>query len=56
MAVLKEEERELQRLLRGRTVTRVSRHRRNELVIEFRDGTRLFVNGIDKGALELSVT
>jgi len=56
MAALKEEERELQRLLRGRTVTRVLRHRRKELVIEFRDGTRLFVNGVDKSALELSVT
>jgi len=56
MMALKEEERELHRLLRGRTVKRILRNRRKELVIEFSNGTRLFVDGNDKGALELSVT
>jgi hypothetical protein len=38
----------------GRTVSDVRQHRDNELLFEFADGTRLFVDG--QGPLELSVT
>lgn len=41
-------------MLSGRTVRVVRRHRPSELLIEFDDGTRLFVNA--QGALELSIT
>jgi hypothetical protein len=41
-------------LLAGRTVQTVRRHRVEELVIEFTDGSRLFVDA--PVALELSVT
>jgi hypothetical protein len=41
-------------MLRGRTVRAVVRHRPSEVLIEFHDGTRLFVDSA--GALELSIT
>jgi hypothetical protein len=41
-------------LLVGRTVSDVRQHRANELLVEFADGARLFVDG--PGPLELSVT
>lgn len=41
-------------LLAGRTVRSVHRHRASELVIEFDNGQRLFVDA--SGALELSIT
>jgi hypothetical protein len=42
-------------LLRGKVVTQVWRHRKNEVGIEFSDGSRLFVDYLPDG-LELSIT
>ena len=55
MADLEDEGRKLTDLLRGKTAKVVRRHRPGEVVIEFDDGTRLFVNNISDG-LEFSVT
>lgn len=41
-------------MLKGRAVRLVRRHRDNDLLIEFDDGTRLFVDS--QTALELSIT
>jgi len=54
-AELAEESRRLNNLIRGKAVKRTKRFRPSELLIEFEDGTRLFVNAVD-GGLELSVT
>jgi len=43
------------KLLRGKVVRQVWRHRANEIGIEFEDGTRLFVDKQELG-LELSIT
>jgi hypothetical protein len=42
-------------LLRGRTVRIARRHRKGELMIEFDDGTCLFVN-VAAGDLDFSIT
>lgn len=42
-------------MLRGKTVARVFRNRPNEVVIEFVDGTRFFVDCAETG-LEVSIT
>lgn len=42
-------------LLNGKTVVRVWRHRANEVCIEFKDGTSLFIDKKETG-LELSIT
>ena len=42
-------------LLRGKEVATVWRHRKNEIGIEFTDGTRLFVDATADG-VEISVT
>jgi len=42
-------------MLQGKTVARVIRHRPGEVVIEFADGTRVFVDRLEAG-LELSIT
>jgi hypothetical protein len=42
-------------LLRGKEVATVWRHRKGEVVIEFEDGTRLFVDWTQDG-VELSIT
>jgi len=42
-------------LLRGKVVAHVSRHRAEEVMVEFTDGTRLFVDS-SNGAVELSIT
>jgi len=55
MADLEDESRKLTDLLRGKTVKVVIRQRSREVVIEFDDGTRLFVDNISDG-LEFSVT
>jgi hypothetical protein len=55
MAELEDEATKLTNSLRGRTVKVVRRHRLGEVMIEFDDGTRLFVNNIPDG-LEFSVT
>ena len=52
---LNQEARRATELLAGKTVRHVRRHRAAEVVIEFTDGTRLFVDGIGAG-LEVSVT
>jgi hypothetical protein len=41
-------------MLTGRSVRVVRRHRETEVLIEFEDGTRLFINS--GSALELSIT
>ncbi len=42
-------------LLRGKIVARVVRPREGEALVEFTDGTRLFVDGSD-GAVELTIS
>lgn len=42
------------KMLRGRIVKQIWRHRAGEIGIEFEDGTRLFVDA--SSALELSIT
>ncbi len=56
MITLPKEQRSLQALLKGKSVKRVLRRRRGELVLEFSDGTRLFVDWKEGKALETSVT
>jgi hypothetical protein len=41
--------------LRGKVVKLVRRHRPNDVLIEFEDGTRLFVDNVPSG-LDFSVT
>jgi hypothetical protein len=45
----------MQRMLAGKIVRRVRRHRSKELLLEFEDGTRLFVDLTDRG-LEFSIS
>jgi hypothetical protein len=53
--VTREEEAErATEMLSGKVIVRVERHRDNELLIEFTDGTRLFVDSQDP--IELSIT
>jgi hypothetical protein len=54
LMTLDEEERRATEMLRGKTVKVVQRHRAGEVVIEFSDETRLFVDAA--GPLELSIT
>jgi hypothetical protein len=42
-------------MLQGKTVARVIRNRPGELVIEFEDGTRVFVDRSETG-IEVSIT
>ena len=42
-------------MLQGKTVARVMRNRPGEVVIEFRDGTRVFVERSETG-VEVSIT
>ena len=49
MADLKDEAVRMTDLLRGKAVKVVTRNRSKELMIEFDDGTRLFVDRIDEG-------
>ena len=42
-------------MLRGKIVARIARHSEAEVLVEFTDGTRLFVD-LSGSALELSVT
>ena len=55
MLTLEQEVAELGRLLVGKTVARIWRHRPSELVLEFVDGTRLFIDH-KTDSLEISVT
>ena len=52
---LSAEARKTTRMLRGRTVQKVWRHRADEIGIQFEDGTRLFVDVRPRG-LDLSIT
>lgn len=51
---LEEEQERAEKLLKGRTISKIWRHRPNEVVIQFEDGGRLFVDA--DTPLELSVT
>ncbi len=55
MPDLQDEATELTSLLSRKVVKFVRRHRAEEILIEFDDGTRLFVNNVPNG-LDLSVT
>jgi hypothetical protein len=55
MPALEDEATKLTGLIRGRTVKAVKRHRPGEVLFEFEQGTRLFINAIPNG-LEFSVT
>jgi hypothetical protein len=55
MADLENEAATATKLLEGKSVKVVRRHRANEVMIEFDDGTRLFVDSISD-PLDLSVT
>ena len=46
---------ELNNLISGLEVLRVKSHHKNEIMIEFTNGTRLYVDIID-GELDLSIT
>lgn len=52
---LEEESHRATELLAGKVVARIVRHREAELLIEFSDGCRLFVDSSALG-LELSIT
>jgi hypothetical protein len=52
---LKSEARRTTKMLKGKIVEKVWRHRSKEIGIQFTDGTRLFVD-ISEGGLELSIT
>ena len=52
---LHEESRRATDLLKGKVVSEIYRHREKEIVVEFRDGTRLFVDYVANG-LEISIT
>lgn len=52
---LKEQTRRGTSMLKDKTVRRLVRHRRGELLLEFTDGTRLFVDATAVG-LDLSIT
>jgi hypothetical protein len=51
---LDEEATRISELVEGKAIVAVYRHRASEIVIEFADGSRLFVDAIS--ALEISVT
>jgi hypothetical protein len=55
MNTLDEESSTATTLLAGKTVSQVIRNRPNEMLVEFSDGTRLYVDATD-GQLEMSVT
>lgn len=52
---LAEESARATRMLAGKIVARVARHSSSEVLLEFQDGTRLFVDALE-GGIELSVT
>ena len=55
-ASLKVEARKATKLLHGKVVLAMRRHRSSEVLIEFMDGTRLYVHAPPDSSLELSVT
>jgi hypothetical protein len=52
---LAEEAEHATEMLQGKAVARIARHRETEVLIEFADGTRLFVDRSETG-VELSIT
>jgi hypothetical protein len=52
---LKKEARETTKMLKGKIVEKVWRHRPKEIGIQFTDGSRLFVD-METDGLELSIT
>lgn len=52
---LDEESERATQMLKGKVVTLVTRHRNEEVCLEFSDGTRLYVDRSDAG-VELSIT
>ncbi len=52
---LKSEANKLEEILKNKTIYKVYRNRSNEVVIEFNDGTRFFIE-IDGKELEFSIT
>jgi hypothetical protein len=52
---LNEEAERATELLRGKEVAAVWRNRKGEVGVEFTDGTRLFVDGVE-GGIEISIT
>jgi hypothetical protein len=55
MADLEDEASRLTDLLRGKVIKAIRRHRSDEVLVEFEDGTRLFIDRNSDG-LEFSVT
>jgi hypothetical protein len=54
-AILRDEADRLTHLLRGKAIKQAKRHRKGEILLEFDDGTRRFVDMVAEG-LEISVT
>ena len=52
---LKKDARQMTRMLKSKVVQRVWRHRKKEIVIQFTDGTTLFVDQ-DPNGLDISIT
>ena len=52
---LKEEDKRATELLQGKTVANVVRHREKEVLVEFTDGTRFFIDHLEN-KLDLSIT
>jgi hypothetical protein len=52
---LRSEANRLEEILKDKTINKVYRNRSNEVVIEFNDGTRFFIE-IDGKELEFSIT
>lgn len=54
-AILKDEAERFESFLKGKKVLKILRHREKEILIEFEDGTRFFIDWQEKG-LEFSIT
>ncbi len=52
---LKKESEIATKLQKGKIIKKIIRHKKKELIIEFTDGSRLFIDHKEKG-LELSIT
>ncbi|MBL1271166.1 MAG: hypothetical protein COB25_001830 [Oceanospirillales bacterium] len=53
---LEREAKTIEELLAGKILTGVVRHQSNEVLLQFSDGTRLFVNAREHSSLDFSVT
>ncbi|MBA4759363.1 hypothetical protein [Sphingosinicella sp.] len=54
LMTLEEESKRATAMLRGKTVKRIMRFRKEEVVVEFEDGSRFFADSIEP--VELSIT